>query len=176
MIRVITGCMFSGKSTKLVGIALYLKNKNIQVFKPKIDTRDNGILKSRNRDISFEATLIENLEEIPQKLKENVKIIIIDETQFLKGDISTIVNLHLKGYDFIVAGLNLTSERKPFGIMKDFLSIATKVEVLYAKCAICGEEKAIYTKYLGKEKSEDVIVSDDYYPICRKCLKEVENI
>ena len=60
MIRVITGCMFSGKSTKLIGIALYLKNKNIQVFKPKIDTRDNGILKSRNRDISFEATLIEN--------------------------------------------------------------------------------------------------------------------
>ncbi len=176
MIKVITGAMFSGKSFELIELLRELDMDTVKIFKPNIDTRDKGIIKSRNTNQVYEALLIDDLAEIPQWIDENVKTIVIDEAQFLKGDVSIIMDLHLKGYDFIIAGLNLTSERKPFGIMKDFLSIATKVEVLYAKCAICGEEKAIYTKYLGKEKNADVLVSDDYYPVCRKCLKEVENI
>ena len=47
MIKVITGSMFSGKSLKVIKLLNKLNKNKIIIFKPKTDTRDNNILKSR---------------------------------------------------------------------------------------------------------------------------------
>lgn len=114
MIKVITGAMFSGKSFELIELLRELDMNTVKIFKPNIDTRDKGIIKSRVTAKAYTALLIDDLKEIPQCIDENVKTIVIDEAQFLKGNVSIIIDLHLKGYDFIIAGLNLASERKPF--------------------------------------------------------------
>ena len=49
MIKVITGTMFSGKSFELIGLLKQLDINTVKIFKPNIDTRDKGIIKSRNR-------------------------------------------------------------------------------------------------------------------------------
>ena len=169
MIKVITGAMFSGKSFELIELLKALDINTIKIFKPNIDTRDKGIIKSRATSKTYTALLIDDLKEIPQYIDNNTKTIVIDETQFLTGDISIIVDLHLKGYDFIIAGLNLTSERKPFGLMKDIMCIATDIEILKAKCICCNKINADYT-YSIKNKKEDILVGEYYIPICRECL------
>lgn len=169
MIKVITGAMFSGKSFELIELLKALDMNTVKIFKPNIDTRDKGIIKSRATSKTYTALLIDDLKEIPQYIDNNTKTIVIDETQFLTGDISIIVDLHLKGYDFIIAGLNLTSERKPFGLMKDIICIATDIEILKAKCICCNKINADYT-YSIKNKKEDILVGEYYIPICRECL------
>ena len=90
------------------------------------------------------------------------------------GNINIITNLHLQGYDFIIAGLNLTSERRPFGLMGYILSIATEIKILKAKCYCCGKKKAEYTGLFGNSKEEDILIKGDYFPICRQCLGEMK--
>ncbi|MCI7633922.1 MAG: AAA family ATPase [Mollicutes bacterium] len=170
MIKVITGAMFSGKSFELIELLRQLDMDTVEIFKPNIDTRDKGIVKSRNTNQVYEALLIDDLAEIPQYIDKNVKTIVIDEAQFLKGDVSIIMDLHLQGYDFIIAGLNLTSERKPFGLMKDIMCIATDIEILKAKCICCDRINADYT-YSIKNKKEDILIGEYYVPICRECLE-----
>lgn len=170
MIKVITGAMFSGKSFELIELLKALDMNTVKIFKPNIDTRDKGIIKSRVTLEAYMALLIDDLKEIPQYIDNNTKTIVIDEAQFLTGDISIIVDLHLKGYDFIIAGLNLTSERKPFGLMKDIMCVATDIEILKAKCAVCGLIKAEYTYSANDKKEGDILVGDKYFPICRECL------
>lgn len=169
MIKVITGAMFSGKSFELIELLKALDINTVKIFKPNIDTRDKGIIKSRVTLEAYMALLIDDLKEIPQYIDNNTKTIVIDEAQFLTGDISIIVDLHLKGYDFIIAGLNLTSERKPFGLMRDIMCVATDIEILKAKCICCNKINADYT-YSIKNKKEDILVGEYYIPICRECL------
>lgn len=170
MIKVITGAMFSGKSFELIELLKTIDMNTVKIFKPNIDTRDKGIIKSRVTLEAYTALLIDDLKEIPQYIDNNTKTIIIDEAQFLTGDISIIVDLHLKGYDFIIAGLNLTSERKPFGLMRDIMCVATDIKILKAKCAVCGLIKAEYTYSANNKKEGDILVGDKYFPICRECL------
>lgn len=170
MIKVITGAMFSGKSYELIGLLGQLDINTVKIFKPNIDTRDEGIVKSRNSNKVYAALLIDDLKEIPQYIDNNTKTIVIDEAQFLTGDVSIIVDLHLKGYDFIISGLNLTSERKPFGLMRDIMCIATDIEILKAKCICCDRINANYT-YSVNDKKEDILIGEYYVPICKECLR-----
>ena len=174
MIKVITGSMLSGESLKVIKLLNKLNKNKIIIFKPKTDTRDNNILKSRKSKKNYNSILIDKLEEIPNYLNKNIKTIVIDEAQFLEGDVKTIINLHLKGYDFIISGLNLTSEEKPFGLMGDLLCIATDIEVLKSKCYCCNKKKAEYNCLFENSKKEDVLIEGDYYPVCRKCLGEIK--
>lgn len=175
MIKVITGSMFSGKSYELIKTIKGKDIKTVKIFKPSLDTRDEGIIKSRKSKKVYRALLIDSLEEIPQYIDENTKTIVIDEAQFLKGNVSIIVDLHLKGYDFIIAGLNLTSERKPFGLMRNIMCIATEVKILKAKCLFCHKERAEYTCYALEVKKEDIFIGNGYIPVCRECLNDILN-
>ena len=79
MIKTFTGPMFSGKTTALLSTYFNMWNKkNILCFKPKINTRDNGI-KSKNIKENVEAIEIKNLNEIKKHLKKNTRTIFIDE-------------------------------------------------------------------------------------------------
>lgn len=171
MIKVITGPMFSGKSEQLIAnIELYKnKYKNIKYFKPSLDTRDKDYIKTRASNRVYKATLIKNLSDIKNNIDENTELVVIDEAQFLKGNIAKITDLYLKNVDFLIAGLSSTSDQQPFGIMPDILSIATDVVVLKAKCAICGD-LAEFTKTNDK-KLNTIECNLNYFPVCRKCMK-----
>ena len=68
MIKVFTGPMFSGKSDELLKEydKKYHKSK-ILLFKPKIDTRDFGVVKTRNNK-EVPAILIKDLKDIKKHL------------------------------------------------------------------------------------------------------------
>ncbi len=174
-INVYTGPMKCGKTQKILDEARRqeIAGKNIKVFKPKIDDRFSGEqLISRNGN-KASAIEIESIDEIN---KYNADVYVIDEFQFLKGDLKEIYDLAQKGKKFYIAGLNLTSERKPFGHMGELLCMSDNVQMLTAVCENCRNDNAIYTYYTGTSKKGDILVGEDcYIPLCRKCYEKLTN-
>ena len=71
MIKTFTGPMFSGKTANLLTTYFNMWNKkNILCFKPKINTRDEGI-KSKKFTESVDAIEINNLKDILKYIKKN---------------------------------------------------------------------------------------------------------
>ena len=182
MITTFIGPMFSGKSEKLLDIYNTIHNKdNIIAFKPKIDIRDKAYIKSRNTESKIPTILVETIEQLysnliydstlPQSYNKDGKIILIDEVQFLKGDVKWLVDLSIKeDYDIYIAGLNLTTDLKPFGIIGQILAISDKIEKLHSSCYCCGRQ-ADYTKCLINKVDDILVGSDEYVPICKDCVK-----
>ena len=87
-INVFTGPMKSGKSQVIINEANRQKiaGKKIQMFKPKLDTRDYEYVADRNGN-KLMAINITNIEEIKNY---DADVYVIDEFQFLDGNVNTI--------------------------------------------------------------------------------------
>lgn len=83
------------------------------------------------------------------------------------------------GKTVIVAALDGTFQRKPFGNILGLVPLAESVVKLNAVCMQCYKEAA-YTKRLGTEKEVEVIGGADMYQsACRRCyggLMNKENV
>ncbi len=164
MIKLYTGPMFSGKSDELLKEydKKYHKSK-ILLFKPKNKTRN---------DKEVEAILINDLSDIYNYLSDKITTIFIDEANFLKGNIDVLIDLSInKDLDIFIAGLNLTSELKPFGIMPEIMAISDEIVLLHASCNDCNRD-ASYTYYNGSKDSDILVGNDNYIALCPKCLRK----
>lgn len=174
-INVYTGPMKCGKSNKIIEEAKrqMIAGKQIKIFKPEIDTRmaDNYIM-DRNGN-KLESVNINNIEDIQ---KYDADVYIIDEFQFLNGNVDCISNMAEHGKKFFIAGLNLTSEGKPFGKMGDLLCVSDRVQTMTAICEICKRDNATLSYYKAGNKDGDIKIGDlDYIPVCRNCYNELKN-
>ena len=162
MIKTFTGPMFSGKTTALLSTYFNMWNKeNIMCFKPKMNTRDDGI-KSKNIKENVSAIEIEDLSDILKYLKKNTRTIFIDEANFLTGDVGVLTNISIdKNIDVYVCGLNMTSEQKAFGLMPKILAISDYIEICKSYCTVCNRV-ASFSYYEGG-KNGDIVVGDSGY-------------
>lgn len=170
-INVFTGPMKSGKSQVIINEANRQKiaGKKIQMFKPKLDTRDYECVADRNGN-RLTAINITNIEEIKNY---DADVYVIDEFQFLNGNVNTIQEMASNGKKFFIAGLNLTAEKKPFGKMGDLLCVSDNVQMLTSICEVCKNDNAIYT-YCKENKEGDILIGDSQYmPVCRNCYEKL---
>ena len=173
MIKVFTGPMYSGKSLRLISEYNNIWNKDrVKVFKPSKDTREYSKLYSRSSKSDIPCKVISDLNDILDNLDDNTSTIFIDEVQFLSGSVDVLTSLSLKGIDIYIAGLSLTSELKPFGLMPDILAVADEIEHCVAYCFDCNKHNAKYT-YCLIDKQDDILVDGKtsiYLPLCSQCL------
>lgn len=175
-IVVYTGPMKSGKSEEMLKIISRKKifaKKKVLMIKPDTDTRfADDINKSRdNRSEECVVIPSNNPEYIYPLLDEYIKVIAIDEIQFFKNPniINIVQDLNDKGYEIFIAGLDMTSERKPFGYMPQIMAIADNVIKLKAVCEFCRNENAVYT-FADFNKTEDIAIGDEKYKaVCKEC-------
>ena len=173
-INVFSGPMKCGKNQMLINEVNRHKiaGENIKVFKPIIDDRfskDN--IEDRNGN-SYPAINIQNINDIE---KYDADVYFIDEFQFLGGDINTIQKLASQGKKFYISGLNLTSERKPFGKMGELLCNSDNVQMMTAICECCHKDNAIYS-YCKTKKNGDILIGDnEYMPVCASCYEKLIN-
>lgn len=171
-INVFSGPMKCGKSHKLIIEANRQKvaGKNIKVFKPLMDDRfstDNIADRNGNQ---FPAINIQSIEEIENY---DADVYLIDEFQFLKGNIEPIQKLASQGKKFFVAGLNLTAEKKPFGKMGELLCNSDNIQMMTAICECCHSDNAIYS-FCTAEKTGDILIGDSQYmPVCSNCYTKL---
>lgn len=177
-LTVFTGPMKCGKTTKLIEEYNKWKHsdKKVAMFKPSIDNRfceDKVISRNNTEIICYNINSTKDLIMYIDK----ADIFFIDEFQFLNGEVIDLVKLISKGKQFFISGLNLTSDRKPFGLMNDLLCFADEIILCKAICENCKEYNATYT-YCKISKTNDILVGDDVYsPVCCQCydiLKDKE--
>ena len=171
-INVYTGPMKCGKTQKILDEVQRQKiaGKNTVLFKPSIDTRfEQDYIVSRDGK-KLQAIQIQNLNEIE---KYDADVYIIDEFQFLDGDLNILQELTSKNKKFYISGLNLTSECKPFGKMGELMCMADSVNMLTAICENCRCENAIFTYYKGNKDAEILIGDSEYMPLCRNCYNKL---
>lgn len=72
----------------------------------------------------------------------------------------------------IVACLDGTFQRKPFGDVLQLVPLAESIIKLTAICKACNYE-ASFSKRLGSETKVELIGGDDeYMPVCRECFRK----
>lgn len=174
-INVYTGPMKCGKSNKIIDEAKrqMIAGKKTKIFKPSIDTRyAEDYITDRNGK-KIKTTNIDKIEDLKEY---DADVYVVDEFQFLDGNVDCIEEMAEEGKKFYIAGLNLTSERKPFGKMGDLLCLSDNVQTMTSICEICHRENAIYSYYKNDDKNSDIKIGDKgYIPVCRNCYNELKN-
>ncbi|CAN9509920.1 unnamed protein product [Ophioblennius macclurei] len=169
-IQVIFGPMFSGKSTELMRRVrrFQVAQYNCLVVKYAKDTRYSDSGMATHDKFTMEAVSASCLADVrPLALK--VSVIGIDEGQFFPDTVEFCEEMANLGKTIIVAALDGTFQRKPFGNILGLVPLAESVVKLHAVCMQCYKEAA-YTKRLGAEKEVEVIGgADKYQAVCRRC-------
>ena len=183
-IRVITGPMFSGKTSSLIPIIEKYEEagKRIKLFRPtqddRYDTQENTDLKTNNnRTIIINTQKINSSEDLLQQIF-NLDALFVDEGQFFDKNFIKISNqIRMSGKEIIITGLDMDVYKNPFGIMPQLLAIADHVTKLVGICDFCKEEKANFSYFKNTQeeferlmKDNAVIGGKEYFGcICTEC-------
>lgn len=168
-LTVITGCMFSGKTTRLIALAREAmgSGKNIEIYYPEIDTRYTKNYITSHDQISLPSKpLSVDREAIEAGGK---KIIFLDEIHFFKQTIiETIQKLLDAGVDVIVSGLDTDFRNEPFMVTQTLMGMADDVVKLEAKCNVCGKsatctQRVLGDQYASKDAETIVVGGADMY-------------
>lgn len=181
----ISGSMFSGKSKRLIDIIDSFKenNKEVLIFKPKLDKRDLGVVKSRDYDKTYDSYLVGDGKHPNFKpgYLDTVDVMVVDEAQFLdKRALYYILGLQ-KGYKMpvIFAGLNKDFKGEEFSIITEIKKEKPLEINLHAKCFVCGEKTATQSRRVVDNRvvldGEQFQCGDKelYIAVCNRCDKEL---
>lgn len=179
LLTVYCGPMFAKKTSALLAEASILNEDEtleLEIYKPAIDKRyDPSDIKTHDGLSMKELTgIMATPVDISHDFsKIRCDMIIIDEIQFFTEEsFNTILVALENGVDVAVAGLDLDSNGKPFGIMPLVLSYANIVEKFCSYCAVCNKRAS---RTYRKVKSEEQVLvggSDLYEPRCLKHWRE----
>jgi len=171
-LKLIVGCMYSGKTTEILRIVNSLKHINEIpiIIKPKIDNRYSSNKISTHNKQEYECQTIDNLSDF--KNLNDSKYIIIEEAQFFKDLLLFVIDqVEIKGKNVIVVGLDGDSDRENFGEIHKLYSLCDDIIKLKAYCSICKDGTlGIFSKRISDSKEKVLVGSEgDYIAVCRKC-------
>mmetsp|Transcript_38459 Transcript_38459/g.44074 ORF Transcript_38459/g.44074 Transcript_38459/m.44074 type:complete len:146 (+) Transcript_38459:15-452(+) len=135
MIDLVLGPMFAGKSTELLRRIKRFKvaSRKCLVIKYAFDTRYSEKCVSTHDKQMIEAVSCKNLTEIEDKAID-FDVIGIDEGQFFPEIVEFCESMANLGKIIIIAALDGTFERKPFGRILELIPLAESVTKLDAVC------------------------------------------
>jgi len=201
-LEVITGCMFSGKTTKLIGCLeiCRIAQQKLYLFKPTKDDRDSTTATVTHYGREWPIKLINPGAEtlstladlIGQEELEKADVIGFDEANFFSKLFIDLCE-QLVGENMnkrvIVAGLDQTFAGNPYGPMADIMAIADDVSKLHAVCVVCKglatkTQRLINGEPATKDSPQDIVGGSKAKPTdqgivtyearCRACHKIVK--
>ena len=181
----ITGAMFSGKSKKLIDIidSYEAQNKKVLKFKPKLDKRDLGVIRSRDYEKEHWAYLIGDgyVPVFKKGFLDTIDLVVVDEAQFL--DIRAIRYLIGLGQGYnvpvIMSGLNKDFRGNTFVPIALLRKYATHEIKLTSRCFCCHRYTATQTRRVVDNKitleGEQILCGDSesYISVCPACDKKL---
>lgn len=189
-LEIIKGPMFSGKTTRILDIYKKYKFCDIQtmVINYSKDNRYSDEMLSSHDKIMIPCIKALKLNDIvplidggeinkEEEFKHSKKFmdskaILINEGQFF-SDIVEWVTIAVEKYhkNVYVCGLNTDFMRNKFGNWLELESISDNVVMLHSFCSHCKKRPALFSHRLSNESEIELIGSDCYIPVCRKCYK-----
>ena len=170
-IEIIFGPMFSGKSTELlrrIKRHTFAKQKCL-VIKYRFDKRYSEKDMATHDQQKINALSCTKLEEASSIFKE-YQVIGIDEGQFFPDIVEMAEIFANDGKIVIIACLDGTFQRKPFGKILELVPLAEKVTKLSAVCVICGKAGSFTQRIVANDQIELIGGSECYRPLCRGCF------
>ncbi len=168
-LTVILGCMFAQKTTELVRQVRRWRSigRRVLVIHHALDqryTQEQAVI--THDHVKEPAMTVNHLSDIPWK---DYDMIAIDEGQFFP-DLMIVTQWADEGVDVVVAGLDGTSDREPFGDMLRLIPHAEKVMRLSALCVHCRDgTPAIYSRRVTPDPTVICIGgAESYEPVCRR--------
>tara|TARA_Y100000590_G_C15599014_1_gene969251 strand:+ start:244 stop:786 length:543 start_codon:yes stop_codon:yes gene_type:complete len=173
-LELILGCMFSGKTTKLLETYNMYTICDISccVINSSLDNRYSETNLVTHDNKSIPCIFVEKLENILTKETLNkYNVFLINEGQFFEDLYDSVLKLvdkyHKKVY---VCGLDGDFKREKYGQILELIPKSDKFFKLYAICKICKDgTRACFSKRITKETTQTIIGSTNYIPVCRKC-------
>lgn len=173
------GCMYAGKTTRLVEIYKQCKfcNISVSVINHSIDDRYDANQLSTHDHVMIPCIKTERLSDIwggsnyehNQNL-QNSSVIIINEGQFFNDLYDVVVSMIQCGKKIYVGGLDGDFERRKFGQILDLIPLCDQVTKLTSLCSLCKDgTPGIFSKRITTETEQTVVGSDNYIPVCRGC-------
>ena len=152
-LKLILGCMYSGKTTEILRIVNSLKHIDEipLIIKPVIDDRYSIDKISTHNKQEYECISVNNLYEV-KDITNNY--IIIEEAQFFKDLLLFVIdNVEIKGKNVIVVGLDGDSNRENFGDIHKLIPLCDDIVKLKAYCSICRNGvRAIFSKRISEKR------------------------
>jgi len=101
---------------------------------------------------------------------KEAQVILINEGQFFK-DIVEWVRTAVEVYDkqVYICGLDGDFKREPFGELLSLIPFCDKVTKLHSICGCCKDKYAIFSHRYSMESAQELIGTEQYVPLCRKC-------
>jgi thymidine kinase len=172
-IELICGCMFSGKTERLIErVALaQAQGVSVAVFKHALDDRygpSDLISHSGRRSRAIPIDRPELLAE----LAHGARLIVVDEAQFFSDGLVQVCRLLAdRGAQVVLAGLDRDSWGLPFGAMPALRAAADTVLHTTATCAACGESAEYTYRRIATPGAKMVAAADCYEPRCGRCFE-----
>ncbi|MBK9120752.1 MAG: thymidine kinase [Phycisphaerales bacterium] len=136
---VVCGCMFAGKTTRLIDqlVAAHLAGRRVLACKHHFDDRyDPAQLATHDRR-RFQAVALETATEVLAEAA-TAEVIGIDEGHFFgRKLVGVCENLVARGCEVWVAGIDHDAWGQPFPPFPELKTIADEVEVLQIPCTVC---------------------------------------
>ena len=189
-LEIILGGMYAGKTSRLVEIYKQCKfcNISVAVINHSIDNRYDEELLSTHDQVKIPCIKTDKLMDVwtnfisleqdislVPRVKDKLKVatssvILINEGQFFPDLEEFVKSLLLNNKKVYVCGLDGDFERKKFGQILDLIPLCDKVTKLTSLCSICKDgTPGIFSKRLSEEKTQTIVGSDNYIPVCRSC-------
>ena len=177
-LELIFGPMYAGKSTEL--IRRYRRyavlKKNVLAICPEKDTRSGECIATHNGE-RVNAFVVKNLSDVllmegPQRHAYlSASVVAIDECQFFDDVLDSVREMVEKDRKIvIVAGLDGTYQRKPFGAMLELLPFADECVKLSALCLLCddGTPAPFTQRTSGGTSIVEIGGTESYRSVCRR--------
>ena len=169
-ITIITGCMFSGKTTLLLDRLTALPHQAVQVFKHSIDRRCGRGTIATHTGRTHQATPIQSSAELAPLLRSDTRTVAIDEAHFFDDALSDVIDgVARRGMDILVTALDRDSWGRPFPSVESVMATADATIALKAVCVRCAAEAERTQRLTPIVNGEMVGGAEDYEARCVAC-------
>lgn len=181
-LELILGSMFSGKTSYLLEVykkcvfcdipvaVINYEADNRYTTEPMLSTHDKQMI-----PCILSSTIEEALRNYEDTFK-HAETILINEGQFFP-DIEEQVKYLVEHANkrVYICGLDGDFERKPIGNLLQLVPFSDHIIKLKSLCSLCRDgTPGVFSFRTTNEKSQVVIGSSNYIPLCRKCYQQQE--
>ena len=170
------GAMGSSKTANALMVAYNYKErgKRVLLAKPKLDTREMGVLHSR---IGLEQPCIyvEELVEMPLEKLDSYDCVIVDEAQFLTvPQVDELRKFADEGVMVMCYGLRNDYTGHLFEGSKRIIEVCDTIREIQSMCSKCGTKAIVDARYIDNKiiyegNVIDIGGKDKYITLCHSC-------
>jgi len=180
-LEIIIGPMFSGKTSALLDVYKKCKfcNISVSIINHSLDKRYHETMLSSHDQIMAPCLQATELNELwltgdtETNVLRKSDVILINEGQFFSDLYEVVVDMLSHKKKVYISGLDGDFERKKFGAILDLIPLCDKVTKLTSLCSKCKNgTHGIFSMRLTTEKTQTVVGSENYIPVCRNCYEE----